>query len=89
MEITRNDRLCLSRLARMPCLSRTTHCLLERDPRLHNRAYKFERQGSSWLERWQGEACRFLGKSSAWNDGDCEIEQALLQRLSQRDMPLG
>ena len=62
---------------------------LERDPRVYNRSHKFERQGGSWLERWQGKACRFLGKPGAWNDGDCEIEETLLQRLSQRDMSLG
>ena len=56
---------------------------------MYNRSYKFERQGGSWLERWQREACRFLGKSGSWNHGDCEIEKTLLQRLSQRDMSLG
>jgi len=56
---------------------------------MYNRSYKFERQGGSWLERRQREACRFLGKSGSWNHGDCEIEKTLLQRLSQRDMSLG
>ena len=85
-ETTWSDRL---RLSRRSYLSRTQHCLLERDPRMYNRSYKFERQGGSWLERWQREACRFLGKSGSWNHGDCEIEKTLLQRLSQRDMSLG
>ncbi len=63
--------------------------LLEGHPRLYNRSYKFERQGGSWLERWQREARRFLGKPGAWNHRDCEIEKAVLQRLPQRHMSLG
>jgi hypothetical protein len=86
IETTWSDRL---RLSRLSYLSRTPHCLLERDPRLYNRPYKFERQGGSWLERWQREARRFLGKPCAWNYRDCEIEKTLLQRFPQRHMSLG
>ena len=56
---------------------------------MYNRSYKFERQGGSWLERWQREARRFFGKSGPWNPGDREIEEPLLQGVSEHDLSRG
>ena len=67
-------------------LTRQTN--LESYSNIHDRPYQLEGQGSSWLERRQREACRFLGKPGAWNHGDREIQKALLQRLPQCHAPL-
>ena len=73
----------------MSCLSRASRRLLERHSRIGNRPHQLEGQGGPRLERRQREARRFLSEPCAWNDGDREIQQALLQRLPQCHMPQG